>query len=115
MWVLPSVLLLLLFFFFDLLRGFLRRQVPARVGFRRRRRTWSWRWRGDSAVDAGGAFGLDPGFDVVLAVTHDPTTRTEPSDHAGDDAENSDDGEDRDDGSHRPVTQMGRVGLLGHF
>lgn len=116
-WVLPWILLLLLvLLFFDLLRGwFERRRFVGGVGFRRRRRWWWWTRKVDCAVDARGAFGLDPSFNVELGETHDPTTRTESTDHTRYDAEKSDDSENRYDGSNRPVTRMGRVGLLGQF
>ena len=76
-------------------------------------RRWRPRRWVDSAVDTGRALPLDPTFDVVLAVTHDSPTWTEPSNHAGDNAENGDHCKNGDDGSDRPVTGMGCVSLLG--
>lgn len=68
----------------------------------------------DPTVDARGTFPLEPSFNVVLAVTQDPTTRTEPTNHAGYDTEDCDHREDGYYGSNRPVTGMSRAGLLGH-
>lgn len=78
----------------------------------------SWRprrWKVDPAVDTRGEFSLDPSFEVVvLGVTHDPTTRTEPTDHNGNGTQYGDDGESGNDGSNRPVTRVRRrVGLSG--
>jgi len=48
-------------------------------------------------------------------MTHDPATRTEPTNHAGDDTQDGDDGQNRYDGSNRPVIRMGPVRLLAYF
>lgn len=68
----------------------------------------SRRRRLQPAVDAGGALGLDPSFDVVLAAAEDPSTGAEPPDHTGDDAEDGNDGQDADQGPHGPAAVVRR-------
>lgn len=73
-----------------------------------------WRRTVDSAVEARRAFPLDPALEVVLSMTHDRPTRTNPTDHAGYDSKNSDHCKNGDHGTHRPVARVGGVGFLSH-
>ncbi|KAJ8450819.1 hypothetical protein Cgig2_032444 [Carnegiea gigantea] len=71
------------------------------------------RRRANVAVDARGAFGLDPALNIEMAaVTHDSPAAAQPANHAGDDSEHRNRGHNSDDGAHRAVTAASRVRLL---
>ncbi|POO03067.1 LOW QUALITY PROTEIN: hypothetical protein TorRG33x02_011280 [Trema orientale] len=84
-------------FFLHLLRRLHRHRHRNFVAGGSRRRG---RRRVEGPVETGRAFSLDPSFEiVVLPVTHEPTTRTEPPDHSGNDSEDSDHRKYGDNGS----------------
>lgn len=74
-----------------------------------------WRRRVDPAVNARGAFGLDPSLEIILRVAPYAPTRTKPPNHDGDGAQNRYHRENSDYGPDRPVARMRAVGLLRHL